>query len=60
LAFDFPSDRQPSWLHFVTATDDLPLTLLPTDLVACHEASPELQKRIKQEGIVIYERSEKA
>jgi len=57
LAFDFPSERQLYWLRFVTAADDLPITLRPTDLVSWQEASPELQERIKREGIVIYERS---
>jgi predicted nucleotidyltransferase len=51
LAFDFP---------FVTAADDLPITLRPTDLVAWHEASAELQERIKLEGLLIYERSANA
>jgi len=58
LAFDFPSERRLFWLRFVTAADDLPFTLRPTDLVAWYEASSELQERIKREGIVIYERSE--
>jgi predicted nucleotidyltransferase len=58
LAFDFPSNRLLYWLRFVTSADDLPITLRPTDLVAWHEASPELQERIKLEGILIYERSE--
>jgi predicted nucleotidyltransferase len=58
LAFKCSPDRQLDWLRFVTAADDLPITLRPTDLVAWEEASPELQERIKREGIVIYERSE--
>jgi predicted nucleotidyltransferase len=57
LSFEFPPDRQLYWLRFVTAVDDLPITLRPTDLVAWEEASPELQERIKCEGVVIYERS---
>jgi uncharacterized protein len=55
LAFDFLPDRQLFWLRFVTSVDDLPVTLRPTDLVAWHEASPELQECIKREGIIVYE-----
>jgi predicted nucleotidyltransferase len=57
LSFEFQPDRELHWLRFVTEADDLPITLRPTDLVAWDEASPELQERIKREGIVIYERS---
>jgi predicted nucleotidyltransferase len=57
LAFQFPPGRQLDWLRFVTAADDLPITLRPTDPVAWEEASPELQERIKRDGVVIHERS---
>jgi predicted nucleotidyltransferase len=58
LSFEFPPDKELHWLRFVTEADELPITLRPFDLVAWEEASPDLQERIKREGVIIYERSQ--
>jgi predicted nucleotidyltransferase len=58
IAFDFPPGKRRAWLRFVSESADQPLTLLPTDMVDWHEASPELQASICREGISLYERSE--
>jgi uncharacterized protein len=57
LAFVFPNDRHNRWVRFVVDLDDAAVTLLPVDLLDWNEASEPLRKRIRMEGVLVYERS---
>ena len=56
LAFDFEDDKKDQWTRFVLDVEELPLTLQHVDLVDLKTAPKELAKRIRQDGIVIYDR----
>lgn len=59
LAFMFDQNRRDQWTRFVVDLDDAAVTLLPVDLLNWNETSDALRRRIREEGIVLYERPER-
>ncbi|MCC6126542.1 MAG: nucleotidyltransferase domain-containing protein [Pirellulales bacterium] len=57
LAFDFPASQRKKWLRFLAEVSDGAVTLLSTDIIAWADASAELRKSIRTEGIVVYEQA---
>lgn len=56
LAIDAPADSIRLWERVMEIVDSLE-TLLPVDIVFLEQAPPGLAKRIRAEGVVLYDRS---
>ena len=55
LAIDAPDASREDWVRALELADEAE-TLLDIQLVRLHEAGEELEKRVAEEGIVLYER----
>ena len=60
LAVDAPDMDILEWDKLCLSITDNSKTLLPIDLIWLQQASAELVKRIKREGVVVFEREDKA
>lgn len=56
IAVDYPDASIEEWVDLVESMTGLP-TLLSIQLVRYNDASSELQERIQQEGIILYQKS---
>lgn len=54
IAIDCPEANSDDWIDLVQATEKIP-TLLSIQLIRYNTASKELQDRIREEGIILYE-----
>lgn len=57
IAVDCPNASTEEWVDLVESLDRIP-TLLSIQLVRYNSSSSELQKRIQQEGVVLYEQKD--
>ena len=55
LAFYFAGSRSEKWSWFCAEVAENPWTLCQFDLVDLNEASGDIKKSVKEEGIILYE-----
>ena len=59
IAFQLSPGTERQWTHFVLAMEESPPSLHKYDLVDFSSASAELKAKIKEEGILLYEKDQK-